>query len=42
MPRVGFETTILAFERTKMVHALDRASTVVSIAEIYTAKRSMH
>jgi hypothetical protein len=26
MPQVGFESTILAFERTKTVHALDRAA----------------
>jgi hypothetical protein len=29
--RVGFEPTILAFERVKTVHALDRAATVISI-----------
>jgi hypothetical protein len=29
MPRVGFEPTIPAFERTKTVHALDRAATVI-------------
>jgi hypothetical protein len=29
MPRVGFETTIPAFERVKTVHALDRAATVI-------------
>jgi hypothetical protein len=28
MPWVGFETTILTFERSKTVHALDRAATV--------------
>jgi hypothetical protein len=28
MPLVGFEPTIPAFERAKMVHALDRAATV--------------
>jgi hypothetical protein len=26
MPRVGFETTIPAFERTKTAHGLDRAA----------------
>jgi hypothetical protein len=26
MPRVGFEPTIQVFERTKTVHALDRAA----------------
>jgi hypothetical protein len=29
MPRLGFETTIPVFERAKMVHALDRATTVI-------------
>jgi hypothetical protein len=29
MPRVGFEPTILVFERAKTVHALDRAATVI-------------
>jgi hypothetical protein len=29
MPWVGFEPTILVFERTKKVHALDRAATVI-------------
>jgi hypothetical protein len=29
MPSVGFELTIPAFERTKTVHALDRAATVI-------------
>jgi hypothetical protein len=28
MPRVGFEPTIKMFERTMMVHALDRAAAV--------------
>jgi hypothetical protein len=32
MPRVGLEPTIPAFERTKTVHALDRAATVIAIA----------
>jgi hypothetical protein len=31
MPRVEFELTIPVFERTKTVHALDRAATVISI-----------
>jgi hypothetical protein len=30
MPLVVFEPTILAFERAKTVHALDRAATVIS------------
>jgi hypothetical protein len=29
MSRVGFQTTIPAFERAKTVHALDRAATVI-------------
>jgi hypothetical protein len=29
MPRVGFEPTIPVFERTKTVHAFDRAATVI-------------
>jgi hypothetical protein len=29
MPRVGFERTIPLFERTKTVHALDRAVSVI-------------
>jgi hypothetical protein len=29
MPRVGLEPTILAFERAKRAHALDRAATVI-------------
>jgi hypothetical protein len=29
MPRVGFEPTIPVFEGAKMVHALDRAATVL-------------
>jgi hypothetical protein len=28
MPQVGFEPTILDFERAKTVHVLDRAATV--------------
>jgi hypothetical protein len=28
MPQVGFELTILVFERAKTVHALDREATV--------------
>jgi hypothetical protein len=30
MPQVGFEPTIPAFERAKIVHALDSAVTVIS------------
>jgi hypothetical protein len=29
MPRVGIEPTILAFERTKTVHAVDRAASTL-------------
>jgi hypothetical protein len=29
MPRVGFELTILVFERAKTIHALERAATVI-------------
>jgi hypothetical protein len=31
MPEVRFEPTIPVFERTKTVHALDRAATVISM-----------
>jgi hypothetical protein len=31
MPRVGFEPTTPVFERAKIVHALDRAVTVISL-----------
>jgi hypothetical protein len=34
MPRVGFETTMPAFERAKTVHALDRAATANGFARI--------
>jgi hypothetical protein len=30
MPRLGFEPTTPVFERAKTVHALDRATTVIS------------
>jgi hypothetical protein len=35
MPRVGFEPTIPAFEREKMVHSLDCADTVTGKTHIY-------
>jgi hypothetical protein len=35
MPRVGFELTISAFKRAKIVHALDRAATVINLLYIY-------
>jgi hypothetical protein len=31
MPRVGFESTTPVFERSKTVHALDRAATVIGL-----------
>jgi hypothetical protein len=31
MPQVVFEPTILVFERTKMVHVLDRAASTVQL-----------
>jgi hypothetical protein len=34
MPRVGLESTILAFERAKTVHALDRAATETYLIEV--------
>jgi hypothetical protein len=37
MPRMGFERTIPAFDRTKTVHALDRAATMIGITYIYLA-----
>jgi hypothetical protein len=33
--RVGFEPMIPVFERAKIVHALDRASTVIGIIFIH-------
>jgi hypothetical protein len=35
MSWVGFEPTILAFERAKSVHALDRAATVIDVRISY-------
>jgi hypothetical protein len=35
-PRVGFEPTILVFQRAKAVHAVDRASTVIGEALSYS------
>jgi hypothetical protein len=34
LPWVGFEPTILAFEGTTTVHALDRAATVMAVKNI--------
>jgi hypothetical protein len=39
MPQVVFEPTIQVFERTKKVHALDRAATGVGNGEIYKLER---
>jgi hypothetical protein len=41
MPRVGFEPTILAFERAKRVHALDRAATVTGDVKFGPSKWKM-
>jgi hypothetical protein len=38
MPSVGFEPTNPVFEREKMVHALDRAATVISVVVTWTFK----
>jgi hypothetical protein len=38
MPRVGFEPTILVFERANALHALDRAATVISESIRLTAR----
>jgi hypothetical protein len=37
MPRVGFEPRIPVFERTKALHALDRAATVIGTVYITTS-----
>jgi hypothetical protein len=46
MPRVGFEPTIPVFERTKIIHALDRATTVIghkrSISLIKLSKTTVY
>jgi hypothetical protein len=34
MPWVGFEPTILVFERAKTFHALDRAAAVIGLQEV--------
>jgi hypothetical protein len=34
MPRVGFEPTFPVFERAKIVHALDRAATVIGSVKV--------
>jgi hypothetical protein len=35
IPRVGFEPTIPVFEWAKIVHALDRATTVIGLISVY-------
>jgi hypothetical protein len=35
MPQAGFEPTIPEFERTKTVHALDRAAIVIGVLKIW-------
>jgi hypothetical protein len=35
MAQVGFEPTIPVFERRKIVHALDRAATVIGVVKTY-------
>jgi hypothetical protein len=36
IPWVGFEPTILASERAKVVHVLDRSATVTALFEVYS------
>jgi hypothetical protein len=38
MPRVGFEPTILEFEREKKVHILDSRATVIGAHNKYGGK----
>jgi hypothetical protein len=40
MPRVGFESTILVFERAKTVHALGRSPTVIGNMRYYSGLKS--
>jgi hypothetical protein len=35
MPRVGFEHTILVFDRAKTVHVLDRSATVIGCEQVW-------
>jgi hypothetical protein len=37
MSQVGFEHTILVFERVKTVHVLERAATVIGTLQFHTA-----
>jgi hypothetical protein len=39
MPRLGFELTILVFERAKIFHSLDRAVTVIVMSIITMSKK---
>jgi hypothetical protein len=41
MPRMGFEPTILVFEREKTVHALDRAAPVIGFPMYYLCEIKM-
>jgi hypothetical protein len=41
MPRVGFEPTTPVSERTKTVHGLDHAATVIGVIKI-TMKKYLH
>jgi hypothetical protein len=38
MPQVGFEPMTPEFEREKIVHALDRADTVIGHPALYSPK----
>jgi hypothetical protein len=42
MSQVGFEPTIPVFERTKTIHALDRAATVIDFIVITSAKNYLN
>jgi hypothetical protein len=42
MPRVGFEPTIPVFKRTKAVHALERAITVLGTHHINDVKKKQN
>jgi hypothetical protein len=41
MPRVGFESTIPVFERTKTIHALDCAATVIGKESSYLTENAL-
>jgi hypothetical protein len=42
MPRVGFKPTILVFERTKTVHALERAATVIGSQSVQNIRVDLY